>query len=278
MKKKISPHRQRLSDTVKRLGLTLPQVQILLVQERFLERLVTVDRKHQLIWKGGSLLLRRYSAIQPPRFTTDLDFLVRGQTVEDAIQTLNKSAQVDLEDGFAFTFKKQVPMKRDTPYGGERLEISWSFDGKPNSEPLRIDLCAGDDVDAVEVKLDAAFIEPSGSPSLSILVYPSEFIFAEKIETVARFGTGNTRLKDFIDLWTLIQTEMNPAKLQAAIDRCHLRRGSEFDLAFLRNVLSDQRFSDELERARGRNYPTLNVPTVSVIFSDLVAFLKRVAE
>jgi hypothetical protein len=161
-------HRKRLAEAAKRLGLRLPQIQTLLAQERFLERLVTVDAKRTLIWKGGSLLLRRYSSIQPPRFTTDLDLLVRGTTVDDAVQLLKKASHLDLDDGFLFTFKKQVPMKRDTPYGGERLEISWVFSGRPNSEPVRIDLCAGDDVDVVEVKLESAFIDTPMSSSLSV--------------------------------------------------------------------------------------------------------------
>ncbi|MDE0518457.1 MAG: nucleotidyl transferase AbiEii/AbiGii toxin family protein [Bdellovibrionales bacterium] len=42
--------------------------------------------------------------------------------------------------------------------------------------------------------------------NISFQVYPPEFIFAEKLETIVRFGTGNTRVKDFIDLDTLIKS------------------------------------------------------------------------
>ena len=250
-------------------------MQILLVQERFLERAATLDLKHCLIWKGGSLLLRRYSSIQPPRFTTDLDLLIRGTTISDTIQLLSRAAKTELDDGFTFVFKKQTPMKRDTPYGGERLEISWALDGKPNSEPLRIDLCAGDDVDVLEVKLESTFIDSPLSQSLAIHVYPPEFIFTEKLETVARFGTGNTRLKDFIDLWTLIHADLKQDKLRSAISRCYSRRGSELDLPFLARIFADRDFADELERARQRNYPDLPIPNVHDLFRDVLSFVKK---
>lgn len=273
--KKASLQKQRLTNVAKRLGLKLPQVQILLVQERFLERLVTEDRRHHLIWKGGSLLLRRYSSIQPPRFTTDLDLLVRGATVDDAVNLLSKATQIDLGDGFAFEFRKQVPMKRDTPYGGERLEISWRFNDKPNSEPLRIDLCAGDDVDVIEIKLETAFLDSPERPSLGIQVYPPEFIFAEKLETVSRFGTGNTRLKDFIDLWTLIQGGLDLAATRDATIRCYSRRDSDFDMTFLEQVLRDQNFAEELERARLRNFSGLNIPEMHQVLKNILDFVRK---
>ena len=273
---KIGFHRKQLAEIVKRLGLRMPQVQLLLAQERYLERLVLVDHKRSLIWKGGSLLLRRYSSIQPPRFTTDLDLLVRGTTISDALELIKKATDQNIDDGFSFSFVKITPMKRDTPYGGERIELAWNFENKSNSEPLRIDLCAGDDVDSVNIKLDELFLEHPLQTSLSIEVYPSEFIFAEKLETLVRFGTGNTRLKDFIDLWTLAQNKLDSKKLSSAIIRCFKRRDSKLNPSYWEEVLSDKELSVILEEARKRNYPSLNIPSVDKIFKELAEFLRRI--
>ncbi len=273
---KIGFRRKQLAEVVKRLGLRMPQVQLLLAQERYLERLVLVDHKRSLIWKGGSLLLRRYSSIQPPRFTTDLDLLVRGTTISDALELIKKATDQNIDDGFSFSFVKITPMKRDTPYGGERIELAWNFENKSNSEPLRIDLCAGDDVDSVNIKLDELFLEHPLQTSLSIEVYPSEFIFAEKLETLVRFGTGNTRLKDFIDLWTLAQNKLDSKKLSSAIIRCFKRRDSKLNPSYWEEVLSDKELSVILEEARKRNYPSLNIPSVDKIFKELAEFLRRI--
>lgn len=267
--------RQKLAETAKSLGLKLPQALLLLAQERFLERLVSVDKKRSLIWKGGSLVLRRYSSLQPPRFTTDIDLLVRGKTIDDAVQLLMKACEVDLEDGFSFIYKKQTPMKRDTPYGGERLELSWKFENKPISELLRIDLCAGDDVDAVEVKLEDLFLEAPQGKRLSISIYPPEFIFAEKLETLVRFGTGNTRLKDFIDLWSLIQKGLDDNRVYAAVTRCFQRRGTAIEPKDWQEVLRDNQLASILEQARERNFKDLQIPGIPTLFADLLKYLKR---
>jgi hypothetical protein len=65
----------RLLETMKRLHLRPPQVQLLLAQERFLARVACIDLENKLVWKGGSLILRRYSVLNPPRFTVDIDLL-----------------------------------------------------------------------------------------------------------------------------------------------------------------------------------------------------------
>jgi hypothetical protein len=90
---------------------------------------------------------------------------------------------------------------------------------------------------------------------------------------VSRFGTGNTRLKDFIDLWTLVQKELDLALLQSAIARCYSRRNSDLDFSYLTAIFTDRNFSSELERARKRNYPDLPVPEVETMFSDILKFL-----
>lgn len=266
--------KDRLLELTKQHHLRMPQVQLLLAQERFIERLVVVDKNHFLIWKGGSLILRRYSKIQPPRFTTDIDFLVRGAQIIDAVELLKKATQQDLDDGFTFLFKKMTPMKRDTPYGGERLEINWHLENKSNSEPLRIDLCAGDDVDTIKVQLEELFLDGALQSSLSMEVYPPEFIFAEKLETLVRFGTGNTRLKDFIDLWTLTQNELDSKKLHSAIKRCFERRETELNPSYWEEVLNNKQFAKLLEEARLRNFQTLVIPAVEDIFVEIREYLK----
>ena len=197
--------RTRLAAAAKQLGLRMPQVQLLLAQERFLFRLAATDEDKNIIWKGGSLILRRYSHMKPPRFTSDIDLLARGLEIAKAEVLIREAMNLNLEDGFQFFDIKRTPMERDTPYGGERIEIAWRFQGKQNSEPLRIDLCAGDDVDPEQVPLNEVYLLDDDSSAATLQVYPPEFIIAEKVETMVRFKTGNTRLKDFIDIWTLAQ-------------------------------------------------------------------------
>ena len=74
---------------------------------------------------------------------------------------------------------------------------------------LQIDLGFGDVVEAIDYSLD--LISTSKGPlfesKIQVLSYPKEFIFAEKLETVIQRGIGNTRMKDFHDLYTLISLQ-----------------------------------------------------------------------
>ena len=71
--------------------------------------------------------------------------------------------------------------------------------------PLFIDLGFGDLVPVREKEL--LLLSNSQGPlfesSLTVKCYPMEFVFAEKLETTIYRGAGNSRMKDFHDLYTL---------------------------------------------------------------------------
>ena len=119
-------------------------------------------------------------------------------------------------------------MQRDLPYGGDRFEFEWDFFSKKGSRCLAIDACAGDVVRANTVASADAFLLPLGTENVEFKVYPKEFIFAEKLETLLRFRTGNSRCKDFVDMWMLIKGGMDQSKLSAAIKMCFENRGTKW--------------------------------------------------
>jgi predicted nucleotidyltransferase component of viral defense system len=71
---------------------------------------------------------------------------------------------------------------------------------------IRIDLGFGDMVEAIDYPMDLIATKkgPLFESKISLRCYPKEFIFAEKLETVVFRGEGNTRMKDFHDLYSLI--------------------------------------------------------------------------
>ena len=213
-----TPHqiRNQLENLKDKFQFELPQMQILLCQERFLLRLYQLPEGQNYIWKGGSLLVRRYQPKnQKPRFTVDLDLEVWQINVLKTKDILKKAMNIDLQDGFQFVSVTQDPMKRETPYGGDRFSIQWTLFDKGQSEALKIDVCSGDFIKPESVQAnELCIIKPK--TNISFQVYPPEFIFAEKLETIVRFGTGNTRVKDFIDLYTLIKKGLNMKKLKIA--------------------------------------------------------------
>jgi hypothetical protein len=119
---------------------------------------------------------------------------------------------------------------------------------------------------------------PDKSEVLTLAIYPLEFIIAEKLETIFRFGRGNTRLKDFIDLWgfTQLSPKLDSIKCNEAIHRCFKRRGAELSKDVLRVILNDQDFIQIMDGAFKRNFSKLNLPSVRIMFSDIWEYFEKV--
>lgn len=116
--------RDLLVQKSKGMGIRLPQMQMLLAQERFLARLYSLPEGKYFIWKGGSLLIRRYSSLEVPRYTVDIDLLLKGTDYKNTLGLLEKACKLNLEDGFDYSGIIAVtPMERETPYGGDGYEI-----------------------------------------------------------------------------------------------------------------------------------------------------------
>ncbi len=258
--------KEQVTNISKKFNLRSPQIMLLLAQERFLARLCSLDEGKHYIWKGGSLLVRLYSTLPTPRYTVDIDFLLRGMDIDKTQKTFEKAMSLELDDGFVFSSITNSPMERETPYGGERYEITWSFFDKAGGETLKIDVCTGDDVTALSMSEENLFLFPlEKGQGLSFQVYPSEFIFAEKLETVFHWGTGNTRIKDFIDLWTLAQGNLNPTKLEDAITRCFERRQTSFDKKIFDEIVSDEDFLLLLNKAKDKKFQNIEAPSLETM-------------
>jgi len=265
--------RTRLRDVAKSLGLKTPQTQLLLCQERFLARLSSLgDDGRAFVWKGGSLILRLYRSLPIPRYTVDIDLLLKGRPMSDVRGLLERAMKHDLGDGFGFCGITSEPMERDTPYGGDRFSIGWTFFRKNASHPLKIDVCAGDVVNERSVQATDLFLMQTDE-ELSINVYPPEFIFAEKLETAVHFGTGNSRFKDFIDMWSLTRLNLDPEPVKSAVLACFSNRGTTCSVAGLRAVISDADFAALMERVRAKSFSHLDLPPVPSLFDDLLRFI-----
>ena len=268
-----TPHeiRSQLENLRDNFHFKMPQMQTLLCQERFLLRLYQLKEGKNYIWKGGSLLVRRYQPQnQKPRFTVDLDLEAWKTSISKTEEIFKKAMKVDLKDGFKFFHVKKEPMKRETPYGGDRFSLNWSLFDKNQSEALKIDVCSGDLVEPETVKAsELCIIEDTGN--ISFQVYPPEFIFAEKLETVVRFGTGNTRVKDFIDLDTLIRKGLNIQKLKKAVRMCFKCRGRDFQIEELLKILNDKNFTEFLGEVlkNKKEYERLNLPDMKVLLKNI---------
>jgi predicted nucleotidyltransferase component of viral defense system len=233
--------------------------------ERFLARLANSNHQEKFIFKGG-LLLAHYISIG--RETMDIDFLLTKLNAEETHikEIILNIINNDLNDGVLFTWDKiEVLAQPHMQYTGFRIFLHSNF-GKMKDK-VQIDIGVGDLVSPSE-KVFFPF-EYKGKPifagEISLLVYPPESIFSEKLESIISRGSLNSRMKDYHDI-LLMSREANlldVIKLKNAIIVTFTNRETKliFPIKFDDTGLNTlQKFWNNHLRSLGQYKNELNIP------------------
>jgi predicted nucleotidyltransferase component of viral defense system len=224
--------KDRLQIISKEKGIRFNECWKKLLLERFLVRLSLSKQTDKFIFKGGFLLTYM---LKIGRETTDLDFLLTKMNAseEEIKNSIQEIVSTVLEDGFSFAYiSTELLEQPHMDYHGYRVNLQAEF-GRMRDK-IYVDVGIGDIVTPRCRNLH--LFEYKGKPmfeeEISLLVYPPETIFAEKLETVISKGASNSRMKDYHDLLlltrnlTLVQLEI----LQTAIKNTFNNRGTTFEL------------------------------------------------
>ena len=225
--------KDRVREIAKAENRTFNDVWKTLVLERFLARLSRSPQIENLIFKGG-VLLSKY--IPLGRETVDLDFLAVNLTasVETIRATVESIISLPSEDRFSFDALQveQLPQPHMN-YPGYAVSAV-AILGRTKTS-ISIDIGVGDVVEGAEKNIEflALRAKPLFETSVALRVYPLEYIFAEKLETVIYRGATNSRMKDFFDLWLLLnEPKLIPENLETdAIIKTFRNRGTVIQLA-----------------------------------------------
>jgi Nucleotidyl transferase AbiEii toxin, Type IV TA system len=93
-------------------------------------------------------------------------------------------------------------IREDAEYEGVRVRVPASLDGA--RVLLQIDIGFGDLVEPAPARLTFPTLLPLDPPI--VRGYPPETVIAEKFQAMVMLGIGNSRMKDFFDIWTLART------------------------------------------------------------------------
>lgn len=171
--------------------------------ERFLFRLGVSPYVDRFILKGA-MLFGCWSENRH-RATWDIDLEGMGpNTVESVTTMVSGLCSIQCEDGIIFDIESisGEEISLEAEYNGVRVHLKAELDGA--RIPMQIDVGFGDVVDPGPCLSDYPTL--LGHPSPKILVYPKESVVAEKIEAIFSHGIGNSRMKDFFDIYILAKT------------------------------------------------------------------------
>ena len=115
---------------------------------------------------------------------------------------------------------------------------------------------------------------------IPIMSYTLETVLAEKFQTIVTRGLLNTRLKDFYDVYILINTkidDLNRSNLIKAIKNTFKRRETNFDLEQFNEVINDLSNDNNMNNL-WNEYISKNSYAKNVKFEDTINALKEIIE
>jgi hypothetical protein len=133
---------------------------------------------------------------------------------------------VEVDDGVSFDLKglRIEAIREEVEYGGSRLRTTAALAGA--RIPITVDIGFGDAVEPGIEDIDLPVLLDMPSPHLR--AYPLETVIAEKFHAMVVLGRANSRMKDYYDVWMLIDSlELEPQRMRRAIEATFARRNTE---------------------------------------------------
>jgi len=239
--------------------------------ERLLYRLSVSEHASNFLLKGALLFTLWYDVAHRP--TRDADLLSFGpDDVDTAVNTFQQICLIPSHDGIVFNSDsvKGSIIRKQAGYGGVRVDLEAKLDGARIA--LQVDIGFGDAVTPAPQAISyPVLLEDFPAPQLR--AYPKYTVVAEKFHAVCLLGLANTRMKDYFDLWVLLNdTTLDPLELRQATKATFERRKMPLP-STVPIGLSDSFASDATKRTQWNAFLKRNQlePTVLI---DVVSSLR----
>lgn len=193
--------------------------------ERFLYRISRSEYCDSFVLKGALLFVAWENALERP--TRDLDLLTFADPdIAGLEQVFREICCVDVKpDGLIFdpsTVSGSV-IREGAIHDGVRMKFTARLGSARNQ--LQVDVGFGDAVVPPPSRLDFPVLLDQDPPR--ILAYPPEAVVAEKFHAMITLGMTNSRLKDYYDIWRMLETtQFDMSRIMAALTATFNRRGT----------------------------------------------------
>ena len=244
--------------------------------ERILERISKSSYRGKIILKGGLLLTSIIG--DDERTTKDMDATLKGipLTKNEVEKVFNEILNMDIDDEMLFKIISIKDIRLEDEYGSFRLNILSKLDN--NKTYITVELTTGDVITPREIKYNYNSIFED--KKIPIMSYTLETILSEKFQTVVNRGLLNTRLKDFYDIYILVNTkmsELSKENLINAIKNTFKRRKTLLDIEQINEIINDL-ISDNNMNSLWENAVSKNLYAKNIRFEDTIDAIKQIAE
>jgi predicted nucleotidyltransferase component of viral defense system len=217
------------------------------MMERFLERVSLSDYRENIVLKGGFLIAAVVGVDK--RSTMDMDTTVKGLTVnrESIERILTDIISIDASDGVTFELQDIKNIHDISEYDDFRVSLLAAFHTVRVS--MKIDLTTGDAIIPREIEYQYKLMFEDRT--IPVMAYNLYTILAEKIETILVRSVGNTRSRDFYDVYLLLSINKDALAKQELLRAIRFKaeeRGSVPAIENNAKILSDIAASPDIAR------------------------------
>lgn len=189
----MSINKQSLQARIKNLSKEKEVSSNIILQSYFfdavLKRIARSKYSNKFVFKGGFLLSTVLGIDM--RSTMDIDFLLRNEPLveENIIKMIHEIIEIDVDDNITFEFVSIEPIRQLDEYGGFNVVILGHLENIKVS--ASIDIATGDPITPNVTSCSYKCL--ISGEELTFPAYNFETIISEKLETVLKKGTSNSR-------------------------------------------------------------------------------------
>lgn len=243
--------------------------------ERLLERISISKYKDNFILKGGMLISAMLGI--DSRTTMDMDTTIKGfqLTEENVLNIMTEICNIKIDDCVSFKINKIESIREEDDYGGYRVTFAASYN---NEMPviMKIDITTGDKITYKEIKYD--FTLMLEKRKIQIWSYNLETIIAEKFESIIKRGPLSTRIRDYYDVYMLVNTQrknIDNKILKDAIILTSEHRDSRKIIENWKETVDIIKDNDKMKK-QWVKYQKNNFYAEGIKYSDLITAIEKV--
>ena len=245
--------------------------------ERLLERISISKYKDNFILKGGMLISAMLGI--DSRTTMDMDTTIKGfkLTEENITNIINEICNIKIDDGITFEVQKIELIREDDDYGGYRITLKANY---MESMPviMKIDITTGDKITYKEIKY--SFDLMLEDRKIQIWSYNLETVIAEKFESIIKRGILGTRIRDYYDVYMLLNTQTKNINFNTLKDAIYSTAEYRNTINIIKDwsKIIEQLDNSDIMKKQWERYKKDNFYAKEIKYEDLIENLKQVGK